>query len=145
MLFTDNNIESWWKCAEGHEFQRSVYDRINRLHDCPVCNRTIVVQGVNDFLHAYPKVAEIRDYETNDRKPNEISDQNNDKYNYRKASEFTDNNCYQALWIYPTCHGEYAARICDHEVGDDSCPFCSNKKVLPDLTHLKKSIQTICW
>ncbi|MBE5967268.1 MAG: hypothetical protein E7255_09940 [Lachnospiraceae bacterium] len=30
-----------------------------------------------------------------------------------------------ALWNCPTC---YSARIYDREVGDDSCPYCSNKK-----------------
>ena len=330
VLISSSNTEIWWKCDKGHDFQRSVYDRINRFHDCPVCNRTIVVKGVNDFLHSYPKIVEIWDYETNDRKPDEISDWNNGKYNFkcnkghhyatnlstvkandfeclvcnntiiqvgvnslvdadfqlsqefspneerkpteftsksaywalwrcnvcnndyhwpirdrrlgdnvcpfcnnrytklginslidtdpelakeyapdneynvtrvnkeskswaywicpdchgrygayvnerqvgddscpfcknekallgfnsiidtnellakewsdnndRKASEFTENNCYQALWICPTCHGEYAARVCDREVGDDSCPYCSNKKALPGFNTFK--------
>jgi hypothetical protein len=43
--------ETWWKYSEGHEFQRSVYNRIHRFSECSVCNRIIVVKGVNDFLH----------------------------------------------------------------------------------------------
>ena len=35
------------------------------------------------------------------------------------------------LWICPVCGGEYEARICDREVGDDSCPYCADNKVLP--------------
>lgn len=33
-------------------------------------------------------------------------------------------------WKFPTCSGEYPARICDREVGDDNCPYCSNRKAL---------------
>lgn len=57
--------------------------------------------------------------------------------NERKASEFLKSNAYTVLWTCPTCHGEYAARICDREVGDDSCPYCSNKKALPGFNSFK--------
>ena len=35
-----------------------------------------------------------------------------------------------ALWICPICNGEYSALVRDRELGDDSCPYCNNKKIL---------------
>lgn len=57
--------------------------------------------------------------------------------NERKASEFLKSNTYSALWNCPTCHEEYTARICDREIGDDSCSYCNNKKVLPGVNSFK--------
>jgi rubrerythrin len=51
--------------------------------------------------------------------------------NTRKPSEFLKKSTYIALWNCPTCHNDYPARICDREVGDDSCPYCNNRKALP--------------
>ena len=109
VLISSSNTEIWWKCDKGHDFQRSVYDRINRFHDCPVCNRTIVVKGVNDFLHSYPKIVEIWDYETNDRKPDEISDWNNGKYNFK---------CNKGH--------HYATNLSTVKANDFECLVCNN-------------------
>ena len=57
--------------------------------------------------------------------------------NEHKASEFLKSNTYSALWNCPICHEEYTARICDREIGDDSCPYCNNKKVLPGVNSFK--------
>lgn len=79
IAFADTNDDTWWKCSEGHEFQRSVWYRVKHVRACPICNRTIVTKGINDFQTAYQDVTKIWDYETNDKNPDEISDKNNMK------------------------------------------------------------------
>lgn len=80
VVFTNSNEETWWRCQEGHEFKRSAWYRINRISECPVCSRSIVVKGENDFQKAHPEIIEIWDYEANGRAPDDISDKNNGKY-----------------------------------------------------------------
>ena len=172
--------ETWWKCSEGHEFQRSVYNRIHRFSECPVCNRTVVVKGVNDLLHTYPMITGVWDYELNERNPDDISDKNTGSYHFtcqkghryysllntiksnrfeclvcnnkiiqvgvnslvdtdyelsqefspnedRKPTEFTKQSAYWALWRCNVCGNDYHWSIKDRTLGDDSCPFCNNR------------------
>ena len=83
IAFTNTNVDIWWKCSEGHVFQRSVWYRINQSRECPICSRSIVVKGENDFQKAFPNIVNIWDYEVNGRKPDEISDRNNGKYAFK--------------------------------------------------------------
>lgn len=179
-LFSMSNDYVWWKCDKGHEFQRSVYNRIHRFRDCPLCNRTIVVKGVNDFQHTYPEIKDIWDYEANDRTPDTISDRCNDKFYFtcnkghqyasslstvkanrfgclvcnntiiqegvnslvdtdfqlsqefspneeRKPTEFTNKSAYYALWRCNVCNNDYRWPIKDRALNDQSCPFCNNR------------------
>ena len=45
-------------------------------------------------------------------------------------SEYPVNSVHKVLWTCPTCHGDYLYRMCDREIGDDSCPYCRHKKIL---------------
>ncbi len=83
VVFTNSNEETWWRCQEGHEFKRSAWYRINRSRECPVCIRSIVVKGENDFQKAHPEIIKIWDYEANGRGPDDISDKNNGKYAFK--------------------------------------------------------------
>jgi RNase P subunit RPR2 len=83
VTFTNTNEEIWWICPTGHEFQRSIAYRNKQFRDCPICNRSIVVKGVNDFQTAFPDIIDIWDYEANGRGPDNISDKNNGKYTFK--------------------------------------------------------------
>jgi hypothetical protein len=83
ILSSHTNAEIWWKCNEGHEFQRSVWYRVNQVNDCPVCNRSFIIKGVNDFQTAYPDVVKIWDYQKNGRGPDTISDIDTRKYSFK--------------------------------------------------------------
>ena len=92
--------EYYWQCNEkGHEFMRSPYHRTSHNQECPVCARTIVVKGINDFQTAYPKIVEIWDYDMNDVAPDEISDRNTGKFSFRCAKEHTYDS-YLSTAIY---------------------------------------------
>ena len=58
--------------------------------------------------------------------------------NERPMTDFFDTSKYIAIWNCPTCKGEYTAPIRDREVGDDACPYCSNRKVLPGVNSFKQ-------
>ena len=183
MLYTNTDASIWWICTEGHSFQRSVWYRVNYVRECPICNRTIVVKGVNDFQTKYPRITSIWDYEANDRTPDTISDRNSDKYSFkckkghryqallktvkinhfkclicsykiiqpgtnsledtdealsrewspnesRKPHEFHKYSKYSVLWKCPTCHGDYLYPINQRKVGDNTCPYCNNRRIL---------------
>lgn len=189
ILYTNTDDSTWWLCKEGHSFQRSVWYRVNNVRECPICNRTIVVKGINDFESTYPDVTNIWDYEANERTPDTISDRNNDKYSFkcqkghryetflrsaicndfqclvcsfkliqpginslvdtdselarewspnemRKPYEFHKYSKYYALWECQTCHGDYPYPINERRVGDNSCPYCNNRKVLAHFNSL---------
>ena len=184
-----SRIDVWWKCAEGHEFQRSVWYRINQTRDCPICSRSIVVKGINDFQTTYPDIIKVWDYKKNVIYPDQISDRHNGKFSFkcnnghhyetmlktaiannfecmvcngkiildginslldthpdlakefspneeRMPSEFTKDNMYSIKWLCPTCGGEYLYPINEREVGDDSCPYCRNNRVLAGYNSL---------
>ena len=57
--------------------------------------------------------------------------------NQRNASTYVKETKKYVKWICPTCKGEYPAKICEREIGDNSCPYCSNKKVLPGFNSFK--------
>lgn len=183
VLITNNLDNTWWKCSKGHEFQRSVWYRINYTRECPICSRRIVIKGINDFQTKYSRIVDIWDFDKNDRNPDEISDRCNDKYYFkcevghhyernlstviyndfecpvcsgrqiqvgvnslldthkelamelspnekRKTSEFHKSYAYNALWRCKVCQGDYLYPIREREVGDNSCPYCNERKVL---------------
>lgn len=180
IMINSSDSEINWICAEGHEFKRSVSSRINQFGECPVCNRTLLVKGINDFQHTYPQIVGLWDYEMNDRAPDEITDHCNYKFNYkcdkghhyaknlstikandfkclvcsnkiiilgenslvdsdfelsqefspieeRKASEFTKESAYSPLWRCTVCNNDYHWPIRDRESGNVNCPFCNNR------------------
>lgn len=189
ILYTNTDDSIWWLCREGHSFQRSIWYRVNSVRECPICNRTIVVKGINDFQTKYPKVSYVWDYEANIRTPDSISDKSDGKYSFicrrghhyeiylstakkyhfkcpvcsykliqpginslvdtdeelsrelshnepRKPYELHKYSKYNALWECPACHGDYLYPINERKVGDRSCPYCNNRRVLAHFNSL---------
>lgn len=189
ILYTNTDDSIWWLCREGHSFQRSIWYRVNIVRECPICNRTIVVKGINDFQTKYPKVSYVWDYESNIRTPDSISDKSDGKYSFicrrghhyeiylstakkyhfkcpvcsykliqpginslvdtdeelsrelshnepRKPYELHKYSKYHALWECPICHGDYLYPINERKVGDKSCPYCNNRRVLAHFNSL---------
>lgn len=82
-IYYASTLQYWWKCTEGHEFIRSAYHRVARAGECPVCNREIVVKGINDLQNKYPEVVNIWDYEKNSVSPDEISDISTSRFYFK--------------------------------------------------------------
>lgn len=119
MIINSSDPDTSWICPEGHEFRRSVASRINQFRECPVCNRTIVVKGINDYQHANPKIVDVWDFEKNDRTPDEISDRCNYKFHYK---------CNKGH--------HYACVLSTIKANDFECLVCSNKVIVPGINSL---------
>lgn len=84
-----------------------------------MCNFKLIQPGINSLVDTDSELA--REWSPNEeRKPNEF-------HKYSK---------YYALWKCPTCHGDYTYPINERKVGDNSCPYCNNRKVLPHFNSL---------
>ncbi len=103
----------YWTCESGHSYYASVRAVIEGNYICPACSNKKVYEGFNDLATKNPKLAA------------EWSERND-----KKASEVMESSSYVAKWICPTCKGEYTAKVSSRVVGDDSCPFCSGKRIL---------------
>lgn len=116
-----SNEPVWWKCEKGHSFQWPV-DHWNNTGKfvCKVCDGTIIIPGVNDLESQNPKLAK------------ELSPAFE-----KKANEIYYQAVTPVLWRCIRCQADYARRVCDREVGDDTCPYCKGKLVNEDINSLK--------
>ena len=115
----------WWKCKEHNTlWQAEVYRRTNNKCNCPICmkNQKVkklqlknLIKGVNDLKTLYPEIAKEWNYEKNSNTPDNITVSSGKKY-WFKCSR---------------CGGDYLALISNKTQNNASCPYCSNKKVLP--------------
>lgn len=110
-----------WKCKKcSGDYHYPVCDRELGDDDCPFCNNRYTKLGVNSLIDTHPDLA--KEYSPN-----------ND-YSVERVNK---NTITKAKWICPTCNGEYWYSIAEREVGDDSCPFCKNRKPLRGFNTLK--------
>ena len=110
-----------WECPTCHgTYAFPVSDKREGNISCPYCNGRRVLSGFNEIPSWL-----ITEYSLKNEVP---------------ISEYPVNSVHKVLWTCPTCHGDYPYRICDREVGDDSCPYCCDKKSFLDTTHLKFAI-----
>lgn len=116
-----SNEPVWWKCDKGHSFQWPIYHWNNtEKFVCKVCDGTIIIPGVNDLESQNPKLAK------------ELSPAFE-----KKANEIYYQAVTPVLWRCLRCQSDYARRVCDREVGDDTCPYCKGKLVNEDINSLK--------
>ena len=55
-LFLPNSGEIvWWQCEQGHEWERSIHDRVNGS-TCPYCDKKLPVIGESDIGTLYPNL-----------------------------------------------------------------------------------------
>ena len=107
-------ITALWICPDcGNEYSTIIRDREAGDDSCPYCNDKKTLQGYNDLITTDPGLA--KEYSPNNDRP---------------LSEIRKTLKIRALWICPDCGNEYSAVIRDREVGDDSCPYCNDRKPL---------------
>ncbi len=121
-VFPNSKTPVMWKCQNNpdHTWDAPFSLRHKGGGNCPICNRTQLIQGVNTFSDVYPEFLDMY-AESNERKPNEIF--------YNSTLWFR--------WNCRTCQSEYGAYIEDVISGRESCPYCSNRYVKSGLNDLK--------
>ena len=85
-----------------------------------ICNNVLIHVGVNSLVDTHPELAM-------EFSPNEV----------RNPNEFTKDMAYSILWRCPVCQGDYSCSIQDREIGDSSCPYCSNRRRLGGFNTLE--------
>lgn len=110
----DMRLSVYWTCPNCNgEYLYPIADREAGDDSCPYCNKGKRLAGFNTLEVTDPKLAE------------EWSSANS-----RGPETVTKNMRTNALWTCPVCHGDYLFPVADREVGDDSCPYCRNKRLL---------------
>ena len=99
----------WWKCSEGHSWQKSVYSRTKNKSCCPYCTGRRVITGFNDLQTKRPDLAEEWDYSLNDTTP--------DKIHY-------NNKTNQVHWICKQCGHKWVHTVSQR----NRCPECLRRK-----------------
>jgi len=104
-----------WICDTCNgEYGALIKDIIEGIDECPYCKGTRVLPGFNSVKALYPNIAKRWS-------PNNDYD----------SDMMLPTSCERVKWICDTCTGEYSARVKDVVNGEDECPYCSGKKVLP--------------
>lgn len=119
-IVKSSNLHAKWVCKKcGYEYQAKIQDKING-YTCPVCDDRTTAEGYNDLRTTHPELA--KEYSKN---------------NERDVTTIRKNLDAYALWTCPECNGDYSYLIKDREVGDNSCPYCQNKRVLKGFNDLE--------
>ena len=106
-----------WTCQRcENDYPASIKKREYNDNSCPYCNNRKPLKGLNTVA---------------DLKPGLLSEWSIN--NEGTATDYLYNSSYFVLWECSECHGEYSHSIRDQECGDDSCPYCNNRKLLKGL------------
>lgn len=63
-VYCNTTKKMWWKCANGHSWQASVYYRRSG-EGCPVCCNKKIIAGINDLATIHPELLKEWDKEKN--------------------------------------------------------------------------------
>lgn len=108
-----SNRRVWWKCDNGHSYERPISHETMRNSGCPVCKWQILVKGVNDLLTLFPKVASEWDYELN---------------NGFTPEDFTPISHKRFNWVCGTCGRKWNISINSRCILNHGCPSCAKRR-----------------
>jgi rubrerythrin len=108
-VFPNSKKAVKWICRNNpnHRWEGTFALRNVGSGNCPICNRSKLIKGVNTFVDVYKNYVNIWS-------PN----------NDRKADETFYNSSLWFKWICPTCEMEYGAYIKDVVSDKETCPSC---------------------
>jgi DNA-directed RNA polymerase subunit RPC12/RpoP len=113
---------AYWRCRHNkdHSWNDSFDSRALGFGNCPKCIGKKAVATVRTLFDSRPEL--VPEWSEN---------------NTSTMSELLCNSSKSVLWVCPKCCGEYSARISDREKGDDTCPYCSDRKLLPGYNSIE--------
>lgn len=119
----------WWKCSKcGNNWQAVIVSRTQLNTSCPVCANRQIIQGLNDLATTNPELAREWNYNKNgDIKPNSIGA-----------------NSTQKVWWKCQYNHEWIVSPNSRTSQKSSCPYCSNKRVLPGFNDLATTHPELC-
>jgi len=101
----------WWKCKDGHEWEREICARTIGGATCPYCSGHRV-SDKNRFSLMFPQLLKEWDFNKNSVDPHMIP----------------VCSTYKALWKCKNGHS-YPALVYSRTKNGSGCPYCSNQKV----------------
>ena len=115
-----SNMNIWWQCREGHEWQAVIHTRTTGNHGCPYCSKRRVIAGESDLATLYPDIAkEWHQTRNGELKPAEVSF-----------------GCEKNVWWKCDKGHEYQATPYSRTSKHTNCPYCSGKRVLKGYNDL---------
>jgi hypothetical protein len=110
--YTHNYTDIWWKCAEGHEWQETIYNRSYRSFKCPYCIGRFVNKE-NSLAAKYPHlIKEWHPTKNGDLTPDDVS-----PITARTA------------WWVGKCGHEWETQVRHRAILETKCPYCTGHKV----------------
>lgn len=109
-LAAGSNKKVRWRCADGHEWDATVANRVKRGSGCPYCSGLRAIAGRSDLGTLRPDLAA------------ELVDRT-------IARELTLNSTRRVDWQCPLGH-VYTAQVSNRSSNGSGCPFCAGRAVL---------------
>jgi hypothetical protein len=106
----------FWRCPDGHQFSMQVVLRTTQGQRCSVCANRKIISGINDLASKFPQISEQAD----GWDPSKIGSGSHKKLN----------------WKCNLGH-KWKASVGDMTTRKNSCPFCSNHKLLSGFNDVK--------
>lgn len=100
----------WWKCPNGHEYEKSIASFI-KYPNCPICSGRLLQKGINDLKTTHPDLAKEWDYEKNKITPESVT---------RTYSE-------KVWWKCQTCGMQWQQSVNVRVLKGIGCPKCGYK------------------
>ncbi len=111
-----------WRCPKGHTWSSTPMHRTRMRQGCGVCDNKQIQEGVNDLKSQYPRIAELAD-----------------GWN---PSTVTSGSRKRMPWVCQYGH-KWSATVGDVTSRSQSCPFCSNTRLLTGFNDLKTKFPLI--
>ena len=119
-----NKIKIWWKCKNGHSWQKTPNHRTNgKGTGCPICASRIIQKGFNDLLTTNPELESRWDFDKNC---------NIDIFSASKGSE-------KVVWWKCKNGHSFQDKIYVMSQSPNLCPVCSNTKIVKGINDLSTS------
>lgn len=113
-----SNKKVWWQCKRGHEWKATISTRVHGA-GCPYCAGNLVIPGETDLATRYPEIAAKWNYQHNGNlKPSMVMP-----------------GSHKKVWWKGDCGHEWDMPI-NSMVKNDSCPYCSGKRILAGFNDL---------
>lgn len=109
---SDLHKKVWWKCPEGHEYQKPLVQRAAGS-GCPYCNKRKLLPGFNDLATTHPDLAAEWDYDRNMDTP----------------QDFLAGSHKKRFWLCGSGHS-WEAPLKARAYNGSGCPVCVNATLL---------------
>ncbi|MES9772475.1 zinc-ribbon domain-containing protein [Priestia megaterium] len=114
-----SNKRAWWLCEKGHEWETIIVQRVKYNSGCPYCAGQRATEE-NNLLKKHPEIAK---------------QWHPDKNNGLTSEDIAPASSKKVWWLCEKGHS-YQQSIDKKNQRNYGCPFCSNRRIIPDENSL---------